>query len=41
MKALSVIGIGKPGLPLAAYHAHKGYKVIGVDVSPAIIRAVK
>jgi len=40
MKALSVIGIGKLGLPLAAYYAHKGYRVIGVDVSPAIIRAV-
>lgn len=40
MKALSVIGIGKLGLPLAAYYAHKGYKVIGVDVNPAIIRAV-
>jgi UDPglucose 6-dehydrogenase len=40
MKALSVIGIGKLGLPLAAYYAHKGYKVIGVDVSSALIRSV-
>jgi UDPglucose 6-dehydrogenase len=40
VKTLSVIGMGKLGLPLAAYYAHKGYKVIGVDVSPNIIRAV-
>lgn len=40
MKSLSVIGIGKLGLPLAAYYAHKGYKVIGIDVNPTIIRAV-
>jgi len=40
VKTLSVVGIGKLGLPLAAYYAHKGYKVIGVDVSPAIIRAI-
>jgi UDPglucose 6-dehydrogenase len=40
VKTLSVIGIGKLGLPLAAYFAYKGYKVIGVDVNPAIIRAV-
>jgi UDPglucose 6-dehydrogenase len=40
VKTLSVVGIGKLGLPLAAYYAHKGYKVIGVDVNPAIIRAV-
>ena len=39
-KALSVIGIGKLGLPLAAYYAHRGYKVIGVDVNKAIIEAV-
>jgi len=40
MKALSVVGLGKLGLPLAAYFAYKGYKVIGVDVNPTIIRAV-
>jgi UDPglucose 6-dehydrogenase len=39
-KALSVIGIGKLGLPLAAYYAHRGYKVIGVDVNQAIVDAV-
>ena len=40
MKALSVIGIGKLGLPLAAYCAHKGYQVIGVDTNPATVEAV-
>lgn len=39
-KALSVIGIGKLGLPLAAYYAHRGYKVIGVDVNKATVEAV-
>jgi UDPglucose 6-dehydrogenase len=39
-KALSVIGIGKLGLPLAAYYAHRGYKVIGVDVNKAIVEAI-
>ncbi|MCJ7514888.1 MAG: nucleotide sugar dehydrogenase [Dehalococcoidia bacterium] len=40
MKTLSVIGIGRLGLPLAAYCAHKGYKVIGVDVSKATVESV-
>lgn len=40
MKTLSVIGIGKLGLPLAAYYSHRGYKVIGVDVNPATVEAV-
>ena len=40
MSALSVIGIGKLGLPLAAYCAHKGYQVIGVDTNPATVEAV-
>jgi UDPglucose 6-dehydrogenase len=39
-KALSVVGIGKLGLPLAAYYAHRGYKVIGVDVNKETIKAV-
>jgi UDPglucose 6-dehydrogenase len=40
MKVLSVIGIGKLGLPLAAYYAHRGYKVIGVDVDKSVVEAV-
>lgn len=39
-KELSVIGIGKLGLPLAAYYAHRGCKVIGVDVNRAMVDAV-
>ncbi|HTY81965.1 MAG TPA: nucleotide sugar dehydrogenase [Dehalococcoidales bacterium] len=40
MKAISVFGIGKLGLPLAAAAANKGYQVIGVDTNQAIIDAV-
>ena len=40
MRTLSVIGIGKLGLPLAAYCAHRGYKVIGVDVNKATVESV-
>ena len=40
MKTLSVIGIGKLGLPLAAYYSSRGYKVVGVDVSQATVDAV-
>ena len=40
MRILSVIGIGKLGLPLAAYCAHRGYKVIGVDVNKATVESV-
>jgi UDPglucose 6-dehydrogenase len=40
MKAISVFGIGKLGLPLAAAAANKGYQVIGVDISQAVIDAV-
>jgi len=40
MKTLSVIGMGKLGLPLAAYYASRDYKVIGVDVNPSTVEAV-
>ncbi|MDD5509207.1 MAG: nucleotide sugar dehydrogenase [Dehalococcoidales bacterium] len=40
MKAISVIGIGKLGFPIVACFAHKGYKVIGVDVNPDLVQAV-
>lgn len=40
IKSLSVIGIGKLGLPLAAYYAHRGCRVIGVDVNKATVEAV-
>lgn len=38
--AVTVIGLGKLGSPLAACLAHKGYRVYGVDINPEIVRAV-
>lgn len=40
MSSVSVIGLGKLGLPLAACLANKGYKVTGVDLDRNVIRAV-
>lgn len=40
MEAISVIGLGKLGLCMAACFARKGYPVIGVDVKQQIIEAV-
>ncbi len=40
MERLSVIGLGKLGLPMAACLAHRGHQVIGVDLNPALIQAV-
>lgn len=37
MKKLSVIGLGKLGLPMAACFADKGYTVIGCDVNEAVV----
>jgi len=37
---LSVIGLGKLGLPMAACFAHKGYQVIGIDSNADIVRTV-
>ncbi len=34
---LSVIGLGKLGLPLSVALAQKGHEVIGVDISPSVI----
>ncbi len=38
---LSIIGLGKLGAPMAAVMAHKGHKVVGVDVNPAYVTAVQ
>ena len=38
--SISVFGIGKLGLPLAASLARKGYRVIGVDLNQKVIQAV-
>jgi len=40
MGSISVFGIGKLGLPLAASLANKGYHVIGVDLNQNVIQAV-
>ncbi len=40
IERISVVGIGKLGLCTAACFAHKGYKVIGVDLNPSTIQAV-
>ncbi|NIA24100.1 MAG: nucleotide sugar dehydrogenase [Gammaproteobacteria bacterium] len=31
---LAVIGLGKMGLPVAAYYAHRGASVVGIDIDP-------
>jgi UDPglucose 6-dehydrogenase len=38
---LSIIGLGKLGAPMAAVMAHKGHSVIGVDLNPAYVAALK
>lgn len=40
VKAISMIGLGKLGAPFAAALAHKGYRVIGVDVDPNKVRLI-
>jgi nucleotide sugar dehydrogenase len=37
---ITVIGLGKIGLPLAAQYASKGHDVIGVDVNPTVVDLV-
>jgi len=40
IRRVSVIGLGKLGLPMAALFAQKGFKVIGVDANPEIVKLV-
>lgn len=37
---LSVIGLGRIGLPVATFFASKGFRVIGVDTNPEMVEAV-
>lgn len=37
---VSVVGLGKIGLPLAVQFAAKGHQVIGVDINPAMVEQV-
>ncbi|MBI4333644.1 MAG: UDP-glucose/GDP-mannose dehydrogenase family protein [Chloroflexi bacterium] len=39
-RRLSVIGLGKLGVPMAVLFAHKGFSVIGVDVHSALIESL-
>ncbi len=40
MTRVTVMGLGKMGLPAAAYYAHKGASVIGYDIDPVQVDAV-
>lgn len=40
LTAISVIGLGKLGLPLAAAVASKGYRVVAVDTDPHIVQLI-
>jgi nucleotide sugar dehydrogenase len=37
---ISVVGLGKIGLPIAVQYASKGHDVLGCDVNPAIVQTV-
>lgn len=39
METISVVGLGKLGLPLAAAFADRGFDVIGVDINPVVVKA--
>ena len=38
---LSIIGLGKLGAPMSAVMAHKGHTVIGVDINPRHVKAIR
>lgn len=40
IRTLSIVGLGKLGLPLAASFAERGFRVIGVDNVPAVVDSV-
>ena len=40
MQKVTVIGLGKIGLPLAAQYASKGLTAIGCDISHRVVEAV-
>ena len=37
---ITVVGLGKIGLPLAVQFASKGHHVFGADVNPAVVELV-
>jgi UDP-N-acetyl-D-mannosaminuronic acid dehydrogenase len=40
-RSVSVIGLGRVGLPLALSFAARGYRVVGVDHNPAVLEPVR
>jgi UDPglucose 6-dehydrogenase len=40
-KAISVIGLGKLGVPMAACFASKGFRVVGVDLDPHKVESIR
>lgn len=38
---VAVIGLGKMGLPVAAYYAHRGATVVGIDTDPQKVDAIR
>jgi nucleotide sugar dehydrogenase len=38
--AITIVGLGKIGLPLAALYAGKGHEVVGADVDPRVVASV-
>jgi nucleotide sugar dehydrogenase len=40
LKTVTVVGLGKIGLPLAAVFANNGFEVIGVDINEEVVRHV-
>ena len=41
MNRISIVGLGKLGLPLALAFASRGFKVVGVDINPEVIESIK
>ena len=39
-KSLSLVGLGKLGLPLASVFASKGYKTIGLDINEKLVESI-
>jgi UDPglucose 6-dehydrogenase len=38
---ISIIGLGKLGAPMSAVMAHKGHTVVGVDINPHYVNAIR
>lgn len=38
---ISIVGLGRLGLPLAACFAHRGFHVVGVDINPKVVESAR